>query len=323
MHTAENAVSVASASNIEIRNSVIRNNSTFGIFVGSGSSNVRIHDNRIQENTVKGLELSGSQVTVENNLIRNSDRGIGVNVVSAGTLTVRGNDIFGHNYGMELTVNNTTALIDGNTVHDNAVNGIRVAQVVGAGGLQIVNNEVYGQSGSGDVGIWLNTGTTVRDNLVHHNAIGIDAADAAIIDRNRIYYQPHRRRQCPRERQQLAQQPNLLQCHGSHITGKCQHHANQKQRDLCEHKLWHLTARVARIRSSTIRFISPSERRFVSLVPRRAKLRGNVVQANVGTLVSVATGGQAGFVSDYNDLFPGSGAAKRRSVGHDHRLDIS
>ena len=37
--------------------------------------------------------------------------------------------------------------------------------------------------------------------------------------------------------------------------------------------------------------------------------KNNIVQVSVGTLLSVATSSQAGFVSDYNLLYPGSGAA--------------
>ena len=138
MHTAENGVAIVSATNIEIRNSLIRSNSSRGVDVNTGATNVRILNNQIEENTSRGIEIRGPQVTVQNNIIRNSDRGVQVNGGSAANVTIRDNDVFGHTVGVELTsLNSTGHLIQGNTVHDNATYGISV-QVGSAGGVQIL-----------------------------------------------------------------------------------------------------------------------------------------------------------------------------------------
>ncbi len=151
---AEDGIHVTSGTNIEIRDSVLRNNTNRGVYVETTGSSVRVLNNQIEENTGRGVEVRGTQVTIEDNLIRNSDKGVLVTCCNAGDVTIRDNDIFGHNMGVDLsTVAVGSHLVQGNRIHDNATHGIN-AGIGGTAVAQIIGNEIFGQSGSGDFGIF-------------------------------------------------------------------------------------------------------------------------------------------------------------------------
>ncbi len=311
LHTAENGVSIVSGSNIEIRNSLIRNNSSRGIDVNSTAANVHIANNQIEENVSRGIETRGSQVTIENNLIRNSDRGIHVNGTPSGNVVIRSNDIFGHNVGVEASANVIGNVIQGNKIHDNATHGI-FATGGSAGGLQIIGNDVYGQSGTNDVGIFYSVSggfaMTVRDNLIHHNYFGFDIpAVTGTVQRNQIYANSN-------AGIRLSGTSNLIENQiytnatgvlltGSSTTSTVRNNLIYNNTNFGidvsngNYLITHNT--IVHPVGTAVRFTGNGTGRF----------KNNIVQADVGTLVSVATGGQAAFVSDYNLLYPTSAAA--------------
>ena len=95
---AEDGIHITSGSNIEIRDSFLRNNANRGIYIELTSSNIRVLRNQLQENTSRGIEIRGSQVTVDSNVIRNSEGG--VLSQQANGVVLRNNDIFGHTFGV-------------------------------------------------------------------------------------------------------------------------------------------------------------------------------------------------------------------------------
>ncbi len=312
LHTAENGISLVSGANIEIRNSVIRNNSNRGIDVNSGASNVRIVNNQIRENTSLGIETRGSQITVENNLIRNSDRGIKVNGTLFGNVVIRDNDIFGHNVGVETSgINVVGNVIQGNTIHDNATHGI-FASGGSAGGLQIVGNEVYGHAGTNDVGIFYSVSggfaMTISDNLVHHNYFGFDIPSVTgTIRRNRIYANSSAGiRQSGTSNvlnNQIYSNATGILLTGTSTTSTVRNNLIYDNTnvgiDVSNGNYLITDNTIVHPVGIAVRFTANGT----------GRLKNNIVQGDVGTLVSVATGGQAAFVSDYNLLYPTSAAA--------------
>ncbi len=312
MHAAENGVSIASGSSIEIRNSVIRNNSNRGIDVNSSATNVRILNNQIEENTSRGIETRGSQITIENNLIRNSDRGIKVNGTPSGNVVILDNDIFGHNVGVETSAINVVGnVIQGNTIHDNATHGI-FATGGSAGGLQIVGNELYGHAGTSDVGIFYSVSggfaMTISDNLVHHNYFGFDIPSVTgTVQRNQIYANSSAGiRQSGTSnvlKNQIYSNATGILLTGTSTTSTVRNNLIYNNTnvgiDVSNGNYLITDNTIVHPVGTAVRFTGNGT----------GRLKNNIVQADVGTLVSVATGGQAAFVSDYNLVYPTGAAA--------------
>jgi parallel beta-helix repeat protein len=311
LHTAEYGALITNAANIEIRNSILRSNSNRGIDVGASSSNIRILNNQIRENTSRGIEIRGAQVTVENNLIRNSDRGI---LVSTGTLsgtTIRDNDIFGHNAGIEFNSNIPGHLIQRNTIHDNATHGI-FASGGSSGGLQIIDNEIYGHSGTGDIGIIYSVSQgfalSIRDNQIHHNYFGLDSpSTAGTVQHNQIYANSSAGIRLSGtsnliDNQVYSNATGILLT-GSSTTSSLRNNLIYSNTnvgiDVSNGNYLIVGNTISHPVGTAVRFTGTGTGRF----------RNNIVQGAVGTLLSVATGGQASFVSDYNLLYPTSAAA--------------
>ena len=313
MHTAENGVAIVSATNIEIRNSLIRSNSSRGVDVNTGATNVRILNNQIEENTSRGIEIRGPQVTVQNNIIRNSDRGVQVNGGSAANVTIRDNDLFGHTVGVELTsLNSTGHLIQGNTVHDNATYGISV-QMGSAGGVQVLSNDVYGQTGTGDYGILLNLSSGavvhVSDNLVHDNYRGVRMLGTGpVLQHNDVYANSSAGVEIASGSPQILSNQIYSNAVGIIAVGSA---ATSVIRNNVLYSNTNLAVDI-QIGSSIVignTIVHPVGTAVRFTASGTGQFKNNIVQGDVGTLLSVATGGQAGFVSDYNLLYPTSVAA--------------
>ena len=129
----ENGITVDGASNVTVRNSVVRNNSNLGISV-TGGSNTTVRDSTIDDgatalhvqdatsalvrnNSVSGsadgIEVDGSNATVRDNAI--SVGGYGIYATTGATITATANVIQSSQTGVYLLV------ADGNTLADNVV----------------------------------------------------------------------------------------------------------------------------------------------------------------------------------------------------------
>ena len=319
IHNAEDAIHITTATNIEVRNSILRNNLNRGVYVETTANNIRVLNNQLQENTSRGVEIRGTQVAVEGNLIRNSDKGVHVNSPTAANVTVRDNDLFGHNAGVELTINGTGILIQGNSIHDNATHGINGALVGSSAGLQIIGNEIYGQSGAGDFGITLNGSSganeIVSDNSVHHNFTGINATGTGTIwQRNRVYSNTNVGINIP------SGSPDVRDNHVySNAIGIVVRDSSQSP-SIRNNLVYSNANSGIDVQIGTSLIVGNTIVHPVGTAVRytgtgTGTFKNNIVQGDVGTLVSVATGGQAGFVSNYNLLYPTTGLANVGSWG--------
>ena len=309
---AEDGVHVTNGTNIEIRDSLLRNNANRGVYVETTGSFVRINDNQIQENSLRGVEIRGSQVTVGRNLIRNSNKGIHVNSITSTNVTLTDNQIFGHTMGIDLNIINAAGhLIQGNSIHDNATHGINL--LMGSSGtVQILGNEIYGQSDAGDVGIFASGGsaanTTISANRIHHNFTGIQAPNAATLSRNWIYANSSvginftANAGVIRDNQIYNNATGILYVGPTGTTQILSNLIYSNSNigiDVSSGNPLLIGNTVVQAVGTAMRFTGSGT----------GTLANNIVQATVGTLLSVATGGQASFVSNRNLLYPASGSA--------------
>jgi hypothetical protein len=304
------------ATNIELRNSVMRNNSYAGVYFHNGSSNIRVLNNQILENGSHGIEVRGSQVLIEDNLIRNSGNGVLVTCCTAGDVTIRDNDIFGHNIGVNLSIVALgTHVIQGNTIHDNATQGIN-ANIGGTAVAQIIDNEVFGQSDTGDVGIFTsapnNASLLVRDNRVRNNFTGVSfTGSGGVVQHNWIYSNNSVGINVTSNGTPEVRDNQIF----SNATGMIVNPISTAIAPQVRNNLVYSNTNVGiDVPSGSPVMVGNTIVHPVGTAVRftgsgTGTLKNNIVSANVGTLVSVATGGQAAFVSDRNDLFPASAAA--------------
>ena len=173
------------SSNVTVSHCTVFGNDNDGIYIGAGDNSAQIIDN-----TVYGLTYSG-------NTTQNQTYGIAAtnsNPGFSGAVTVMGNTVFDSRYygivfyvfgtgpnildnqvyacGTGITVSTSTSgsanasTISGNTVFDN-VTGINES-----GNVNITDNTVYGQSGTG---ISTSSFDELTGNIVHDNAIGVSS----------------------------------------------------------------------------------------------------------------------------------------------------
>jgi parallel beta-helix repeat protein len=310
LHTADQGVSIGDASDIEIRKSFLRNHSNRGIDVGANASNVRILQNQIFENTNRGIEVRGSHVTIEGNVIRNSDRGIDLES-PMGSVVVRHNELFGHDVGIETTVNSTGHVIEGNSIHDNITRGVFISGG-SAGGVQVVANEVFGHTGTNDVGIFYSVSSgfvlSIRENLIHHNFFGLDSNSVTgTVQNNRIYANSSAGMRLTGTStlvgNQIFSNATGLLLGGTSTTSSVRNNLIYSNTNIGID----VSGGNYSINGNTIVHPVGSAIRFTG--SGTGRVHNNIVQADVGTLISVATGGQASFVSNHNLLYPTSPAA--------------
>ncbi len=305
---AEDGVHVTDATNVEIRDSIIRNNANRGIYIETTASDVRILNDQIQENTNAGVEVRGTGTVVADSLIRNSVRGVYWSSLGVANTTIQDNDIFGHNIGIDLFITGTGNLIQGNTIHDNASQGINAFAGTGST-LEILDNEVYGQSGTGDIGIKVGAGglnAIAQGNRVHHNDVGIEATNS-LIQHNQVYANTSSGIKVVggnsdvRDNQIYSNATGLLVIDPSPAQFR-------------NNMIYSNTNIGVDITTGTHKVINNTIYQPVGTAVRytgsgTGTFKNNIVQGDVGMLVSVAAAGQAGFVSDYNLLYPSTPAA--------------
>ena len=61
---AEDGIHVTGGSNLEVRDSILRNNANRGVYVETTGTNVRLLNSQFMENAVTGIEIRGSQITI-------------------------------------------------------------------------------------------------------------------------------------------------------------------------------------------------------------------------------------------------------------------
>lgn len=162
------------------------NNLRDGIFIGGtigAFSNSIAHSNGSH-----GITLANAGAPrIENNSTYNNGN-IGLSISTSGNALIEGNESYFNRTGVSVVNSGPVAVFGnadltlsrGNKVHDNSQAGISAG-----GSVLVTGNLVYGQSGSEDVGITLDTGVEATRNVVFGNYNGIDGS--GLIRENRVY----------------------------------------------------------------------------------------------------------------------------------------
>ncbi len=209
------AGSTADSDGLTISNSTIYGNSQAGVYQETSSDNWQLLNNTLYgipggvsaDNQTYGVYLTGSNHTLSGNTIHDSSYGI--RSAGGGGQIITGNTVYNNNSsGIHLSSNGSGTVVSGNTVSGNGT-GIDYSQSGGTQGtisgntvsgnsstgidanynVLVSGNTVYGQSGSGDIGINLNSGAAAIQNVVYSNYNGIVGGGSgnATINNNRVY----------------------------------------------------------------------------------------------------------------------------------------
>ena len=186
------------SNNVTISNVILENNQNIGIYVFGDSNN---------------FTLEGSQIFGSANGFHNI--GVYLNGVSdtQDTATITNNQIFGQYQAIEDSLDG--GLIQGNSIHDNTFEGIFVQDYNGAsyptltvtgnnvfnnvnsGGygiyayganVVVTDNAIYGQTASGDIGLFLQYFAVATANTIYDNYDGVFLGDGSVtLTGNRIF----------------------------------------------------------------------------------------------------------------------------------------
>ncbi len=192
---AEAGVFVGDASDsddLTLRNVRVFNNEFNGVIVGTLSDRLRVLDSTFfgtpggsaNDNQNFGIVVNGTNATITGNVVfAHGTRGI--SFVTA-TGLINNNEVYNNPSGIVVSgsVGSGVPPLDviGNTVYNNSTYGIDAQTNV-----RVMNNRVFGHTGSGDRGITLFSSATATGNIVHSNFNGIYAETAGAITGNRLY----------------------------------------------------------------------------------------------------------------------------------------
>jgi parallel beta-helix repeat protein len=175
---------------ITIKNSTIRNNAAYGIFVYYKTTDVVIANNVIyNENDKNGVPVD-DQYGIDIDTDYPGDPANGPR-----RITVIGNEIYGNRIQGIRPWNGWYILIKDNHVHNNGASGIQVedgCQYVVVEGNHSENNA---QSYEYETGIWIDStvNAVVQNNVLNGNQIGLMVTDSnRVLLRNNIIYQNNR-----------------------------------------------------------------------------------------------------------------------------------
>ncbi len=176
------------ADDLTITNSQLYGNSYAGAWIGAANDRWNFTSNKIYglpggvttDDQSYGIFYNSSNSTVGHRIVNNEiyDHGnTGIFRVSSQTL-ISNNDIHGNRDGIYAGFSNAAGtpplVIDSNKIHDNSEYGLYVdsgnSSTVGA---LVTNNQVYGQNGDNDVGLYVYNGTQATGNNVYGNYNGI------------------------------------------------------------------------------------------------------------------------------------------------------
>jgi len=202
------ASSSSDSDNVVIRDSEIFGNNNHNVYFQASNDQAVLENNRmhsVQWNSGSGALLQGAGTQVLGGVYFNNKRD-GLQVSGEGAL-IEGVEAFGNSVGIRITGSNTAnaeqSIVRNNQTHDNSSTGINASTNV-----LVVDNTVYGQSGTGDLGIDIfraiaqgnevynnyngirqSTSTVVRNNIVYFNSNwGISTTtSSALVENNQIY----------------------------------------------------------------------------------------------------------------------------------------
>lgn len=154
------------ASDVTVTRLTIQNGTLHGIVAGSADwpdlTNIVITNNIIRGHANAGiLTANGAALHIENNIIENNGQGTGFNRV-----------------GILLRPHGPSQVI-GNIIRNNAIDGIYAEG--SDSGLLIEDNEIDGHDNSGITLAWDQVNTTIRNNLIANNGLGLSQETGGIV----------------------------------------------------------------------------------------------------------------------------------------------
>lgn len=131
-----------------------------GVIARDGCSEILINDNDFNNNLVGILTQEAVNITISNNLVRNSDPYSGIEIYDTSDSRISGNTVTSNAAGIALMWNSDGNIVSGNTVQNNGAFGIYLDTDAG-------NNEVYNNC------VENNTDANIQDegqnNNIHDN----------------------------------------------------------------------------------------------------------------------------------------------------------
>ncbi len=183
------ASSGAGSTGLTVSNSVLFGNANAGAFLDTGNDNATFANDTIygipdQTNAVQGtgIEINAANALLTGNIAYDSSSvGLDVNGPGAtiGGRPVNANRVYGNRVG--ISASGSGSIVGDNTVFDNTADGITAS-----GSITITGNTVYGQTGNA-TGIAVSQGSGVSENTVYGNTTGISVYDAGSVSDNRVY----------------------------------------------------------------------------------------------------------------------------------------
>ena len=281
-----------------------------GIYAGANSASDRlvVSHSRLHGNQQQGLYVAAGNNDVQaiGNVVYGNTDGI---AAWGQRMLVSANEVYGNSrYGVEADASMSTAnhvTISQNTVHNNDTAGIYALY-----SAQVVGNRVYNHAGSGRSGITIGAGVTARDNTVYNNYSGIQVAytystgclilgNRAYANTNGVYAYGNTRIEANRLYN------NNVGVYGSGLYGQIVNnliYANSEQGVL----LWNSNA--PQVVNNTI-YQGVGDAVRLTNNTRNVSLRNNILFADVGYDLYVASDSRTGLAADYNLYHLGIGPA--------------
>jgi parallel beta-helix repeat protein len=267
-----------------VTGSAVQGNAAGGIRLVN-QEGLLVADNLVHDNGPYGIYfqgIHGDTSDICGNTVRGNARGIYVNTTSSTPVTISTNRVFENSvHGIEAHYH---ALITGNAVHDNSNRGILVDR-----GGQAAENVVFHNA----VGIQLGdaySSATGRRNRVYHNAgTGIMAYRASVVDGNVVYSNPLGINALPGTSRFTGSLTNNLVYGNSSQAIRLE---RAQDAGIFNNTIYQETGAGVRIQNSS----------------QGVKLRNNIIRMTAGHGITVTSDSQEGFQSDYNVLLAtGSG----------------
>ena len=263
------------------------------------------------QNGQYGIYLSGVvDAMLENNHVYSNNTGIYVN--ANGATRLEDNDVYDNNTGIyvrnsssgaQAVLGNADLSLDrGNRVYNNLATGIYAY-----GNVLVSGNHIYGQIGSGDVGLYLYSARATQ-NIVQGNYRGIvtDYYGTSTLEYNRVYDNT--------AEGILASGYDTLRGNvvysnsvGLQVNSRAQMLVNNLVYGNTTHGIWLYGNNGVQLVNNTV-YQEFGDAVRVTNGSRNVNLRNNVFWVTTGYDIYVSADSQAGFASDFNDLYTtGSG----------------
>ena len=288
------------------------NNSVRGFQIDTGSTVLGLDHLLADGNNSGGIYVNSSLAKLTDSVFSNN-RGYGLQLQDTGASLIEGNEIMNNigNAVHGVYINNGVggilqfgnadlSLGKGNRVHDNAGSG-----VVAIGQVNVAGNTIYNQVANSQTGINITNGATAKRNIVRDNAIGI-FSNGGEISENRVYRSldvgiyPESVTQVLRN--VVYSNPTGIRAFSNYSGSLINNVIYGNSLAGIQFVGTGLFGSSSSIVNNTVYQPLGDAIRLQSSA-RNVNIRNNLLWVNSGYALNVAGDSQAGFQSDYNDLY--------------------